>query len=74
MLFINIDLLLLVDHMVFMMTINLVMPNDNAIRVLPGDWYTDAPDLTFSVACANKHSFVRVHVYTCVFILKKYLC
>lgn len=64
MLLINIDLLLLVDHM---------MPNDNAIRVLPCDWCTDAPDLTFSVAGGNKHSSMRVHVYTCVFILKS-LC
>lgn len=63
MLFINIDLLLLVDHMVFMMTINLVMPNDVAIRVLPCDWCTDAPDLTFSVVGGNKHSseYVCVH-------------
>lgn len=74
MLFINFDLLLLVDHMVFMMTINLVMPNDNTFRVPLCEWCTDAPDLTFSVAGGNKHSSVRVHVYTCVFILKKHLC
>lgn len=49
--------------MVFMMTINLVMPNDNAIRFLPCDWCTDAPDLTFSVAggCACACVYVCVH-------------
>lgn len=69
MLFIDIELLL-VDHMVFMTTINLMMPNDNTTRVLPCDWCTDAPDLTFSVAGGNKHSSVRVCVYVCVHFKK----